>query len=157
MLNPQSILSSRMHTNNVFKVDETKKMDLVQREKISLDLNRDQIRSHIHNYQEVKNGVNKNEEVGIYQNENLESIKDNINKNLNKQKSEDFEAPSLSFDDRILKSNHNFCLISLNRLFYSKNCVYVYMALIIFSILVFIYSIYAHFAKLSKKYFIYFR
>ena len=128
--NPQSIISSRLHTNNVFKVDDTRKNTIKRVSHPIRILN------------------NKYEEVGTKM-ENIPKQEE-----FKKRNSEqiDLDKKSCSFDDKILKTAPSSLFITLNRLMYSKNCVRFYIVLIVFSIFVLIYSIYGYFAKLSKRF-----
>jgi len=129
--NPQSMLSSRVYTNNMFKVDETRKAVPINREKINLNLN---------NNDEHKNMIR--EEGGIH----------SIHTNDCKKSPDDYGCgKSVTFDDRIVISNKASCFICCNRLMYSRKCVIFYIFLIVFSIFVFGYSIFGYFAKLGKK------
>lgn len=124
----QSIISSRIHTNNVFKAEETKKNNELKRDSNPIDI------------------LNKNkyEIVGT----KIEEISNKENKKRNSDQMES-DKTSFNFDDKVLKTSLSSLFITLNRLMYSKNCVKFYFILIILSIFVLVYSIYGYFAKLS--------
>jgi hypothetical protein len=126
--NPQSIITSRIHTNNVFKGEETKK-ETIKRENNTIKILNTR-------YEEIGN-----------------KVEDNFKKpeELKKRNSDKIELDKKSyvFDDRILKSRPSSLFITLNRLLYSNNCVRFYIFLIVFSIFVLVYSIYCYLARLS--------
>lgn len=143
VLNPQSMLSSRIHTNNVFKVDETRKPEPVNREKININLN-----------------LNKGSKLELEGDMNDSAIPNNSDRSSKKKADDkftnknndgfDYDKKNTSFDDRIFKTKQNSCFIGCSRLQYSKNCIYFYIGLIAISVLVFLYSIYGYFAKLDE-------
>lgn len=53
-------------------------------------------------------------------------------------------------EDKHFELKSNKCYNELNRLLFSTNCIYLYILLIFFSIVVFFYSFMAHFLKLSN-------
>ncbi len=53
-------------------------------------------------------------------------------------------------EERHIELKSNKCYNELNRLLFSSKCIYLYIILIIASIMVFFYSLLAHFLKLSK-------
>ena len=117
---PQSIVSSRIHTNAAFQIDETRAQG--NKDKVALGL-------------EQNNNYNK-----------LQEVKNEEDGSQNKLNNIDIE--SIDFDDKIgTKTSHWY--INCNRLLYSKNCIYFYIFLIIFSLAVFAYSIVGFFSNLS--------
>jgi hypothetical protein len=61
----------------------------------------------------------------------------------------ELEINGLEERSKELKSNK--CYNELNGLLFSPKCIYFYVVLIITSVLIFIYSIFAYFFKLGKK------
>lgn len=153
VLNPQSIVSSRLHTNNNLKdINDSRKIGISERNKIMMDLNSIKIKSG-NQYEVVEGKLVENEESKNYGS----VLNREKNKNDNKMIIERYEPDklskrddNLSFDDKILKTKQNNVYITLNRLLYSKNCVYFYIGLMIVSVIVLLYSILGFFAKLSK-------
>jgi hypothetical protein len=131
--NPQSIISSRIHTNNVFKGEETKKGG-IQRENNTIKILNTR-------YEEVGTKIEENNKP-----------KEELKKRNSDQM--ELDKKSFNFDDKILKSAPSSCFITLNRLLYSKKCVRFYIFLIVFSVFVLFYSVYGYFAKLSIHTFI---
>ena len=150
VLNPQSMVSSRLHTNNHLRDNnDSRKLDTLQRDKVIMDLN--SIKIHTNNHYEVVEGRLVDES------KNLGSMSSSNKAKLESQKShEQFDSDKFSkkdsiiFDDRILRTRQSSVYITFNRLLYSKNCVYFYIGLIVFSVIVLLYSIYGLFAKLGK-------
>lgn len=61
----------------------------------------------------------------------------------------DFDLNSLKFNNN-LNSNNGKYYTELNRLMHSKQCIYLYIFLIISSVLIFLYSIVAYFLKWNE-------
>jgi hypothetical protein len=138
--NPQSIISSRLYTNNAFKPDESRKQGDLKRDKINLNLI----------FDENKKMVKSSGGSGV-KNNNLEILDQENNGQIGKRLSDgDFDHKSISFDDRIVLNNKSCFFICCNRLLYSRKCVYFYIFLIVFSIAVFLYSIIGYFTKMGK-------
>ena len=64
------------------------------------------------------------------------------------QKPQDVENNKM--EDRQVDFKSNKCYNELNRLLFSSKCIYLYIFLIIASLIIFFYSLLAHFLKLSK-------
>lgn len=64
------------------------------------------------------------------------------------QKPHDVENNKI--DERQVEIKSNKCYNELNRLLFSSKCIYLYIFLIFASIIIFFYSLLAHFLKLSK-------
>jgi hypothetical protein len=153
VLNPQSIISSRLHTNNNLKdINDSRKIETLQRDKVIMDLNSIKISSG-HHYEVVEGKLVDNEESKNYgSTPNAEKNKIDNKIIIDRYESDKFSKrdDNLSFDDKILKTKQSQVYIAFNRLLYSKNCVYFYIGLMIVSIIVLLYSIFGYFAKLSK-------
>jgi hypothetical protein len=61
------------------------------------------------------------------------------------------ELETNRLEERSLEFKSNKCYNELNGLLFSPKCIYFYVILIITSILIFIYSIFAYIFKLGKQ------
>ena len=86
--------------------------------------------------------------------ENLKQAGKFINKiefELNNKKSGKFDEIEIEKKNiNGYKQNNRLIFIVLNRLLYSKSCLYFYFFLLIFSIIIFAYSIYTLFLRRGK-------
>ncbi len=139
MKNSLNIISSKQSNDNLLNEDESKKQSTIKREKI--EFNPDNSKTYTQkqtmpNDKSINNIIERN------------NIMDEDFK-LHKKGSEeiDIDKKSMNIDDKILNRNPSQCFVFLMRLFYSRNCVNLYIALISVSVIIFIYSLISYFKE----------
>jgi hypothetical protein len=129
----------------MLKADETRKMGGIHRQRRNINL------ANINTNNLYKQEDGFMDESNINNASVINSAK-KIDK-IASIKIEEFDEQALknlNFNGKNFDKKQNNIFINCNRLLYSKNCVYLYIGLIIISISVFIYSICGYFANLSK-------
>jgi hypothetical protein len=120
---PQSYMSNRVHTNAMFKLDDTKKAEPVKRDSIVLNIVKPIENRNMLNY----------------------SPKNSVRSPTNRSRmSIDFKM--------IIKPTQSNLFIQCNRLMNSKDCIYFYIFLMIFSVAVFLYSLIGFIFDLCKNF-----
>jgi hypothetical protein len=136
---PQSMFSSRLQTNHLFKGDESK--TIVKRETLIININDEKAQMQ---------GLN----IGKSNNNNVEGKRGSMSligktDNLNASQ---YEKKSMkSFDDRIIiRSKEKNWIGCGDRFINSNKCIHFYTFLIIYSLIVCFYSIVAYLRQLNQ-------
>lgn len=134
--------STPTNKNSRIDKDEIKlNLELIgdnKKENMKENLMQNQSSVNINNYNMRIFNNNKNESL------NLHVQLNNLDNSLDKKN------PNISFDERIIRAKQKYMYVFCNRLVFSKQCVYYYIMLLVFSIFVLCYSLVGYFTKISN-------
>jgi len=139
MKSKQNVTSFKQNKNSPLADEESNRKSTIIREKI--EFNPDNNKSYGHkqtlsNDKSINNIIDRNN-----------NIEDDMKLNKKGHEELDIDKKSVNIDDKILNKNPSQLFVSLMRLFYSRNCINLYIALITVSTIIFIYSLISYFKK----------
>lgn len=139
MKSKQNVTSFKQNKNSPLADEESNRKSTIIREKI--EFNPDNSKSYGHkqtlsNDKSINNIIDRNN-----------NIEDDMKLNKKGHEELDIDKKSVNIDDKILNKNPSQLFVSLMRLFYSRNCINLYIALITVSTIIFIYSLISYFKK----------